>query len=176
MKNIIIAGATGYLGSYLIKELQNQKATFKAIARNEKRLQEQGLKPEQIIKAEVTEPKTLSGKLHDADVVISTVGITRQKDGLTYMDVDFQANMNLLEEAKQAGVKKFIYVSVINGASFMVKLGQSQIRGGGLLRTSCGVEKMPWFRHFSVFPVGIFRKESVPQLRSMTPDYDGGAS
>ena len=116
MKKIIIAGATGYLGSYLVKELQNRKATFKAIARNQKRLQEQGLKPEQIIKAEVTEPKTLSGKLHDADVVISTVGITRQKDGLTYMDVDFQANMNLLEEAKQAGVKKFIYVSVINGA------------------------------------------------------------
>jgi uncharacterized protein YbjT (DUF2867 family) len=49
------------------------------------------------------------------DVVISTIGITRQKDGLTYMDVDYQANMNLLHEAKQNGVKKFIYISVLNG-------------------------------------------------------------
>ena len=47
--------------------------------------------------------------------VISTVGITKQKDGLTYMDVDYQANLNLLEEAKKSGVKKFIYVSVLNG-------------------------------------------------------------
>lgn len=31
------------------------------------------------------------------------------------MDVDYQANMNLLHEAKKSGVKKFIYVSVLNG-------------------------------------------------------------
>ncbi len=31
------------------------------------------------------------------------------------MDVDYQANMNLLQQAKQSGVKKFIYVSVLNG-------------------------------------------------------------
>ena len=31
------------------------------------------------------------------------------------MDVDYQANMNLLSEAKTSGVKKFIYVSVLNG-------------------------------------------------------------
>jgi uncharacterized protein YbjT (DUF2867 family) len=50
--------------------------------------------------------------------VISSVGITRQKDGLTYMDVDYQANLNLLNEAKSAGVKKFIYVSAINGDKY----------------------------------------------------------
>jgi uncharacterized protein YbjT (DUF2867 family) len=47
--------------------------------------------------------------------VISSIGITKQKDGLTYMDVDYQANINLLDEAKRNGVKKFIYVSVLNG-------------------------------------------------------------
>ena len=115
MKKIIIAGSTGYLGSHLVKELQSQKLPFQAIARNEKRLLEKGLNPEQVISAEVTDPTTLTGQLEDADILISTVGITRQKDGLTYMNVDYQANMNLLKEAKKAGIKKFIYVSVING-------------------------------------------------------------
>jgi len=115
MSKIIIAGATGYLGSHLVKELQSQKIPFQAIARNVKKLQKQGVNPEQVIKAEVTDPTTLNGQLKGTDVIISTVGITRQKDGLTYMDVDYQANMNLLNEAKKAGVKKFIYVSVING-------------------------------------------------------------
>jgi uncharacterized protein YbjT (DUF2867 family) len=31
------------------------------------------------------------------------------------MDVDYQANMNLLTEARNSGVRKFIYVSVLNG-------------------------------------------------------------
>ncbi|MEM8896626.1 MAG: SDR family oxidoreductase [Bacteroidota bacterium] len=115
MKKIIIAGSTGYLGRHLVTELQNHNISFQAIARSEKKLQDMGLSPEQIIKAEVTDPTSLNGRLEGTDVLISTVGITRQKDGLTYMDVDYQANMNLLNEAKKAGIKKFIYVSVING-------------------------------------------------------------
>ena len=49
------------------------------------------------------------------DAVISTVGITRQNDKLTYMDVDYQANKNLLDLSIKNGVKKFIYVSVLKG-------------------------------------------------------------
>ena len=59
--------------------------------------------------------EALAGFCKNIDVVISTVGITRQKDGLTYMDVDFQSNVNLIDEAKKEGVKKFIYISVLNG-------------------------------------------------------------
>jgi len=46
---------------------------------------------------------------------LGTLAITKQKDGLTYMDVDYQANMNLLRQAQQSGVEKFIYVSALNG-------------------------------------------------------------
>jgi uncharacterized protein YbjT (DUF2867 family) len=67
-----------------------------------------------IVKAEVTRPETLEGVCMGVETVISTIGITRQKDGLSYMDVDYQANINLLKEAKSAGVRKFIYVSVID--------------------------------------------------------------
>lgn len=116
MKNIIVAGATGYLGSYLVKALQHRQIPFRAIARNEKKLLDIGLGEEHIIRAEVTQPETLRGRLDGAEALISTVGITRQKDGLTYMDVDYQANLNLLEEAQRAGIRKFIYISAINGA------------------------------------------------------------
>ncbi len=45
--------------------------------------------------ADLSDPKQLQGILSDVDTLISTVGITRQKDGLTYMDVDYQINKNL---------------------------------------------------------------------------------
>ncbi len=114
-QQVIVAGATGYLGSYLVGKLLEQGHHFKAIARNVKKLQAMGLEKRQIIMAKVTQPSSLRDKITGAEVLISTVGITRQKDGLTYMDVDYQANMHLLAEAQRAGVRKFIYISAVNG-------------------------------------------------------------
>jgi uncharacterized protein YbjT (DUF2867 family) len=115
MKKILLAGSTGYLGSYIVKELQKQAYFCRAIARNPERLKQKDIEANEVIKAELTKPATITESCKEIDVIISTVGITRQKDGLTYMDVDYQANMNLLGEAKKSGVKKFIYVSVLNG-------------------------------------------------------------
>ena len=115
MNKILLAGSTGYLGIYIAEELQKQAYFFRAIARNPEKLKQKDIEANEVLKAEVTKPASITKSCKDIDVVISTVGITRQKDGLTYMDVDYQANMNLLEEAKKSGVKKFIYVSVLNG-------------------------------------------------------------
>ncbi len=112
---VLVAGATGYLGSYIVKELMARQFDFIAIARNSEKLVQMNLPLSQIMEAEVTNRESLSGCCRDVDVVISTVGITRQKDGLTYMEVDYQANKNLLDEAVKSGVQKFIYVSVLHG-------------------------------------------------------------
>jgi len=115
MKKVLLAGVTGYLGGYIAKELQKRAFTIRAIARNTEHLKEKSIEANEIVKAELTQPDSIKGCCNSIDVVISTVGITRQKDGLTYMAVDYQANMNLLQEAQKSGVKKFIYVSVLNG-------------------------------------------------------------
>lgn len=115
MKKILIVGATGYLGKHLIAELQERQLPFQAIARSPQKLEHFQLPAESLIRAEVTQPATLRGQLAGIDTLISTVGITRHKDGLNYMDVDYQANLNLLEEAQRAGIRKFIYISAING-------------------------------------------------------------
>lgn len=117
-QTVLLAGATGYLGSYIAKALVEDKFNTKLIARSIKKLQTLENKTVKIIEAEVTKPDTLKGICEGVTTVISTVGITRQKEGLTYMDVDYKANLNLLNEAKKAGVKKFIYVSAINGPKY----------------------------------------------------------
>jgi len=118
MKNIAITGATGYLGKYVLKELLKREIQTLALVRNSQKLEEIHSSFLEIKKAEVTKAETLWGKLQGIDAIISTVGITRQKDGLTYMDVDYQANLNLLKEAQKAGVRKFIYVSAIGGKEY----------------------------------------------------------
>lgn len=111
---ILLAGASGYLGKYIMQELLLRNFKTKAIVRDisNVKLSDANL---EIIKAEVTKPDSLKNLFNDVRVVISTVGITRQKDNLTYMDVDYQANANLIDEAKKSGVEKFIYISVLNG-------------------------------------------------------------
>tara|TARA_R110002050_G_scaffold238682_4_gene374808 strand:- start:16811 stop:17710 length:900 start_codon:yes stop_codon:yes gene_type:complete len=116
--NILLAGATGYLGGYLLNELIEKQNQVVAIVRKPDALKKTNENYLEIKQAEVTKPETLKDICKGIHTVISTVGITRQKDGLTYMDVDYQANMNLLEEAKKAGVKHFVYVSAINGDKY----------------------------------------------------------
>ncbi|WP_238326181.1 SDR family oxidoreductase [Marinomonas sp. S3726] len=115
---ILLAGATGYLGRYLVQALLKQDKGFVALGRSLKKLGAMGLGEAQIKLAQVTDPMSLAGCCDGIDIVISCVGITRQKDGLNYMDVDYQANINLLEEAERSGVKKFIYISAFNAPNY----------------------------------------------------------
>jgi len=115
MKRILVAGATGYLGSYVAREFKSQGHFVRALARSPEKLDGLDPAPDEIVGGEITGPETLSHVCDNIDIVFSSVGITRQKDKLTFRDVDYQGNKNLLEVALGAGVQKFIYVSVFGG-------------------------------------------------------------
>lgn len=136
-KKIILAGATGYLGQHIAKKLIERGFSFSAIARKPEKLYKLGLNKDLIITAEITQPESIKGQLQGADMIISTVGITRQKDGLTYMDVDYMANVNLLREALNAGVKKFVYISVLKGQNHRdLKILEAKEKFVDLLKSS----------------------------------------
>jgi uncharacterized protein YbjT (DUF2867 family) len=107
-KTVLIAGATGYLGRHLTAEYARRGWRVRALVRRDTDL------PAELVHAEATRPETLTGCMEGVDLVISALGITRQTDGLTYRDVDYQANVNLLEEALRAGVDRFAYIHVLN--------------------------------------------------------------
>jgi len=115
MKKILVAGATGYLGKYVVKELKNRGFFIRVLARTMKKLEKTQEDIDEHHIGQVTHPDTLEGVCDGIDLVFSSIGITRQQDKLTFRDVDYQGNKNLLNEAKKAGVKKFIYVSILNG-------------------------------------------------------------
>ncbi|MFK2890892.1 SDR family oxidoreductase [Dyella flagellata] len=114
MARVLIAGATGYLGGFLLAEAKERGHEVRALTRSEHQLSGASASIDEVFVGEVTKPATLVGIAKDVDVVISAIGITRQKDGLTYEDVDYQGNANLLREAVKSGVRKFVYVSVLH--------------------------------------------------------------
>jgi len=135
--NVLLAGATGYLGRHLLKVLIEKQNQVVAIVRHPSQIDNNNENYLEVKQAEVTKPETLRDICKGIDTVISTIGITRQKDGLTYMDVDFQANMNLLEEAKKSGVSHFVYVSAINGNKYRnLKIFEAKEKFVDILKTS----------------------------------------
>lgn len=115
MKRVLVAGATGYLGQFVAREFRSRGHFVRALARSPEKLEPLRNELDEIVQGEVTRPETIEHLCDGIDVVFSSIGITRQKDGLSFRDVDYQGNRNLLASAKRAGVKKFIYVSVFDG-------------------------------------------------------------
>lgn len=114
MKKVLVAGATGYLGQYIVNELKSRGYWVRVLIRKE---QQKSLfkDVDDFFIGQITEPSTIRGIAENIDWIFSTIGITRQKDGLTYMDVDYQGNANLLKEAEKSHISKFEYISAING-------------------------------------------------------------
>ena len=122
MQKVLVAGSTGYLGKFVVREFKKRGYWVRALARNPQKLEQIGpfLEPavkdyvDEVFVGEVTKPETLHGLCDGIDIVFSSVGITRQKDKLSYRGVDYQGNRNILDVALRKPVEKFVYVSVFN--------------------------------------------------------------
>ncbi len=149
-QRVLLVGATGYLGKFIVKELKRQAYWVRALSRDNKKIEPVKQYTEEVFLGEATKSETIKGLCKDIDIMTSSIGITKQKDNLTYMDVDYQGNKNLLEEAKKEGVSKFIYISVFNAEKLgNLKGVQAKLRFTEELKES-GLD------YLVVYPNGFF--------------------
>ena len=108
---VVLAGAYGNLGADVFRELvkNGNEVIALDIAQRDIGI-DSGFK---FIRIDVTDPKTLEGVCDGADAVITTVGLTKGSATVSNYDIDYQGNLNLLNEAKKAGIKNFVYISVV---------------------------------------------------------------
>jgi len=117
---VLVAGSTGYLGKFAVRAFKQRGYRVRALTRSKERLGQPGpftAPPvdefiDEVFVGEITKPETLSGLMDGVDFVFSSIGISRQRDGLTFEQIDHQANRLLLDLAKGADVRKFVYVSL----------------------------------------------------------------
>ena len=108
---IVLAGAYGNLGADIFKTLLKEGHEVVAADMMERDLGVEGNFTYR--KINVQDPTTLAGLCDGADIVITTVGLTKTSAEVTNYQIDYQGNLNILEEAKKAGVKHFTYISVL---------------------------------------------------------------
>ena len=112
---VVLAGAYGNLGADIFRSLVAAGHEVTALDMMQRDIGiTSGFK---FVKIDVTDPKTLEGTCDGADVLITTVGLTKGSATISNYDIDYQGNLNLLNEAKKAGIKNFVYISVVKADS-----------------------------------------------------------
>jgi uncharacterized protein YbjT (DUF2867 family) len=119
---ILVAGASGVLGQEIVRELVGRGHTVRALTRAQGRLGPVAALVAETRVADVLAPKGADGVADGCDAVVSCLGASVQpspgKGRRGFLAVDLPANTALLEAARAAGVKRFVYVSVFGAERF----------------------------------------------------------
>ncbi|MDV8009455.1 SDR family oxidoreductase [Rhodococcus sp. IEGM 1318] len=130
MQTVLVAGATGYMGRYLVSELHRRGYRVKGLVRSRERAEQRGefgapsllgLVDEWVV-ADVGNGSEMDGLCDGVDRVVSALGVTRQR--ADPWDIDFRANLRLLALAERSAVSSFLYVNVMHaheGTSMLMR-------------------------------------------------------
>ncbi len=111
---ILLFGATGHAGRAIARELHERGHQVTAVVRDQQRAS--ALLPflSRFAVAEATRPDTLRGICDGFEVVVSALGKSVSPNDWSrpsFEQVDYQANLNILAEAKASAVRQFVYLS-----------------------------------------------------------------
>ena len=131
---ILVTGAAGYVGSYIVKSLVKAGEPVRVLVRNRAWAEAEGrlanLKVEWT-EGDVTRPETLARAMQGVDAVIHTVAIAIEKGGRKYETINYQGTVNVVDAATAAGVKRFINISQLGADArlpyrFLASKGKAQ--------------------------------------------------
>ena len=125
---LVVAGATGYLGRHVVRSAHARGYRVRALVRSEDRLGDARSACDEVFVAQATRPETLDGLCEGADYVISSLGNRTLARRPSCFEVDFQANRNLLDCARAAAVRQFVFVSILGGAESRRRVPQIEAR------------------------------------------------
>ncbi len=113
--NILLTGASGFIGRHILQTLEQQNHNVIACCRKPEKL---FFKAEtssilQLDYAEMTSESDWSPYLQDIDAVINCVGIISESKNQTFQMLHAQVPIVLFKAAEQVGVKKIIQISAL---------------------------------------------------------------
>ncbi|MCL2183136.1 MAG: NAD-dependent epimerase/dehydratase family protein [Chitinispirillia bacterium] len=121
MANILVTGADGFIGQHLVRRLVDGGHAVRTLSRGDSELYFFSYGEVDRRTADIGKREQLSAVMDGIDTVYHLAAIARndlRKTWDNYNAVNIQGTANLLEEAKAAGVKKFVFISTVEAAGF----------------------------------------------------------
>src|SRR3972149_3884146 len=110
---ILVTGGTGFVGSHMVKRLARENIQTRCLVRESSNiglLKELGM---EVTYGELTDKDSLKKAVEGMGTVIHLVGIIVERKGATFEIIHKQGTMNLVDACKEAGVRRFIYISAL---------------------------------------------------------------
>jgi uncharacterized protein YbjT (DUF2867 family) len=121
MSTVLVTGASGFVGSYVVPALVSDGHRVIGLVRNEdggrlvqSRLASAGLGQVEVRHGDVTRPETLARALDGVDAVVHLVAIPRDYNGGADLRlVNTEGTRNVVEAARSAGVRRFVHMGAM---------------------------------------------------------------
>jgi uncharacterized protein YbjT (DUF2867 family) len=151
---ILVVGATGQLGGLIAQTLIDQGFAVRILVREGSAYSALAAAGAQPVAGDLKDPASLAAACAGVDTVVTTANSSARGGGDTVDSVDRGGNRNLIEAARSAGVRRFVFLSNL-GASpdspnpFMAAKGETEqlLRGSGLswtiLQPNLFMDKLP---------------------------------
>jgi uncharacterized protein YbjT (DUF2867 family) len=108
----LVTGATGSLGRRIIRLLRTQEQAVRAFVRLSSQYSELEQRGASIFIGDLLQPRDIEKACRDVQFVISTHG-SNETSGGSAQDLDYRANIDLIDAAKVVGVQHFVFISVL---------------------------------------------------------------
>ncbi len=110
---ILVVGATGNLGGAVTRMLLAQGQPVRILVRPQSDYQPLAEAGAQVVLGDLKQRSSLDAACQGADTVVTTANSAARGGEDNPQTVDLEGNRNLIDAAKAAGVKQFIFVSVL---------------------------------------------------------------
>ena len=131
---VAVTGASGFLGSHLVRRLVSLGRPVRAIVRSVESTTKEGRLADldvEMVEADVTRAETLPKAMAGVSSVVHTVAVAVEKRPGTYEQVNYQGTVNVVDAVRSSGTRRFINMSQL-GASpdlpyrFLASKGKAQ--------------------------------------------------
>ncbi|MCF0055028.1 SDR family oxidoreductase [Dyadobacter sp. CY356] len=121
MKNIFVIGASGFVGSYLTRQLLSEGYRVRCLARNPQKMKDLARNGCEIIEGDITDLSSFEHALESMDAVyISIHTLAPQQAGTVdqgFMDIEMSGLQNIVRACEVHKVRRLIYVTSIGISS-----------------------------------------------------------
>jgi uncharacterized protein YbjT (DUF2867 family) len=115
---VLVAGATGSIGRIVIKLLKDDGYAVRAMTRNPDQAAERYGTGYQWVRGDVRDPAELDPVMDGVDWLICSIGYTEFEGANSAQFVDYMGVRNLVDAAKDHGVKHFVLVSASSAGPY----------------------------------------------------------
>lgn len=137
-QTIAVAGSTGFVGRYVVRELLRRGYTVRALVRDASKalevLPDSGVTP---VEGDVFDDRSLGKLTEGCSAMVNCIGIRRETAGVTFERMHVQATERLIDASLASGIRRFILISAIGTrANATAEYHRSKYAGETLLRRS----------------------------------------